>query len=146
MNNSIEFPGQWMGYFAYGQEYGDNIAGEKVQFRLFIDSFKDEQFVGRSVDLEGVGANFEIAVINGFLDGNFISFTKQYPHFYSFDEVGNAIEDKGKQHPTICYSGGYNRNTHTFSGQWELRVDIATVGEYWLEDVFIGTWEMKKDD
>jgi hypothetical protein len=91
MSNSIDFTGQWVGYFTYGQEYGEEVVGEKVQFRLFVDSFKDELFSGRSVDLEGIGANYEVAQIKGYIDGHFISFTKEYPHFYGLDEAGNTL-------------------------------------------------------
>ena len=146
MSNSIDFTGQWVGHFAYGPEYGDDIVGEKVQFRLFIDSFKDGQFNGRSVDLEGIGANYEIAQVIGFIDGNFISFTKQYPHLYGLDETGNTFNDKDKQHPIVAYSGEYKLNTKTFAGQWELRMEIQPVGEYWLEDICTGTWEIRRDD
>jgi hypothetical protein len=146
MSNSIDFTGQWAGHFAYGPEYGDDIAGEKVQFRIFIDSFKEGQFAGRSVDLEGIGANHETAQVNGYIEGNFISFTKQYPHFYGLDEAGNTADDKNKQHPIVAYSGEYNSNTKTFAGQWELRMEIQPVGEYWLENIYTGTWEIRRDD
>lgn len=146
MRNLIDFTGQWAGHFAYGPEYGDDLVGEKVQFRIFVDSFCNEEFTGRSVDLEGIGANYEIARVKGYIDGDFISFTKQYPHLYGLDEAGKTVEDKTRQHPTVSYSGQYNATTKTFSGQWELRVEIAPVGEYWLEDICTGTWEIRKDD
>lgn len=132
MSISINFPEQWLGYFSYGPEYGEDLAGEKVTFRLVVDSFNDGQFTGRSVDLEGIGANYEIAQINGYIEGYFISFTKQYPYFYGLDEAGNTIDDKGKQHPIVAYSGEYKPATKTYAGQWELRMEIAPVGEYWV--------------
>ena len=146
MGNSIDLIGQWIGHFTYGSEYGDDLAGEKVQFRLFVDSFKDGQFTGRSIDLEGIGANYEIAQVNGYIDGDFISFAKQYPHFYGFGETGNTITVKNKQHPIVAYSGEYKFSTKTFAGQWELRMEIQPIGEYWLEDISSGTWEIHKDD
>jgi hypothetical protein len=146
MSNSIDFNGQWEGHFAYGPEYGEDLVGERVQFKLFVDSFKVGQFTGRSVDLEGIGANYEIAQVNGYVDGDFISFTKQYPHLYGLDEAGNTIEDKSRQHPIVSYSGNYNTSNKTFSGKWELRMEIASVGEYWLEDISSGTWEIRRDD
>lgn len=102
MSNSIDFTGQWVGSFAYGPEYGDDLEGKKVQFRIFIDTFKDGQFTGKSVDLEGIGANFEIAQVKGYIDKDFISFTKEYPHFYGLDEAGNTINDKNKPHPIVA--------------------------------------------
>jgi hypothetical protein len=146
MSISIDFRGQWIGYFTYGPEYGEDVAGEKVQFIIFVDSFNNGEFVGRSVDTEGIGATFEVAQLKGFIEDNFISFTKQYPHFYGLDEAGNTVADKTKQHPMVSYAGEYNAATKTFSGQWELRLEIAPVGEYWLEDICTGSWEIHKDD
>lgn len=146
MSNSIDFTGQLVGHFAYGPEYGDDLVGEKVQFRLFVDNFKNGQFTGRSIDLEGIGANYEIAQVSGFIDENFISFTKQYPHFYGLYEAGNTVDDKNKQHPSVSYTGDYNPDTKTFAGQWELRMEIQPVGEYWLEDICTGTWVIRRDD
>ncbi|NTS42463.1 hypothetical protein HRG84_16295 [Flavisolibacter sp. BT320] len=145
LNRSIELEGQWVGHFAYGPDYGEEMNGEKVQFRVFIDRSKNGGFVGRSVDLEGIGANFEVAEVKGFLEEGLISFTKQYPHFYALDEAGNTVEDKNKPHPLVAYTGTYNQSTKTFTGDWEMRVAIAPVGTYWLEDVCTGTWEMRKD-
>ena len=146
MGNKINLSGQWVGHFAYGSEYGEDFVGEKVQFRVFVDKYESGEFEGRSIDLEGIGANYEIAQVKGYIDGAFISFTKQYPYLYTLDESGNTIEDKSRQHPIIAYSGEYNPNTQTFSGQWELRMEIEPVGEYWLEDIWTGTWEIRKDD
>lgn len=146
MQKSIDFTGQWVGHFAYGPDYGDELAGEKVHFRLFIDSFKEGEFVGRSIDLEGIGANYEVAEVKGYVEGNFINFTKQYPYLYGLDEAGKTIENKSKSHPIVSYVGEYNENTRTFTGQWELRVEIEPVGEYWLEDICTGTWEIRKAD
>lgn len=145
MRNAIDLTGQWIGYFTYGQEYGDDLVGEKVMFRLFVENFKNEEFVGTSIDLEGVGAIYENAKVKGFIEGNFISFTKEYPHFYGLDEAGNNNDDKNKQHPVISYSGKYNKDTEAYSGQWELRMEIKPVGDYWLEDICTGTWEIRRD-
>ena len=146
MSNSIDFTGQWTGHFAYGPDYGEQLVGERVQFRLFVDGFKDGQFTGRSVDLEGIGANYEIALVNGYIEDNFISFTKQYPHFYWLDEFGNTVDDKNKQHPIVAYSGEYNSEIKSFAGQWEMRMEVQPVGQYWLADICTGTWEIRRDD
>ncbi len=145
MTTNIDFTGQWIGHFSYGPDYGENLVGEKVEFRLFIDDFSNGEFTGRSVDIEGIGANFELAQLKGYVDGHFISFTKEYPFLYGLDEDGNSIENRNKQHPPVAYSGEYNQNTKIFSGQWELKMEIEPVGDYWLEDICTGTWEIRKD-
>ena len=139
MTKPINFSGQWVGHFAYGSEYGDDLAGEKVQFRIFVDDFKEGQFSGRSVDLEGVGSNFEVAKIKGYIDQNFISFTKEYPHYYGFDEEGNVLQDKDRQHPLVAYSGEYDQRTKAFAREWELTNEIEPLGDGWLEEICTGT-------
>lgn len=146
LNQSIKLEGQWVGHFVYGPEYGEEMNGEKVQFRVFIDKSMNGAFAGRSVDLEGIGANYEVAQVKGFLEEGLISFTKQYPHYYELDEGGGTFEDKNKPHPLVAYTGEYNDTTKTFTGDWEMRMDIAPVGAYWLEDICAGTWEMRKDE
>lgn len=146
MNQQVNIKGQWVGHFTYGEEYGKDLFGEKVIFRLFIDSFEEEQFIGRSIDIEGVGANFGIAHIKGFIEGNQISFTKEYPNFYAFDISGKFIEEKNKKHPLVNYLGEYNESTQTFSGTWELNIEIKPIGQEWLEDTCTGLWEIRKDD
>lgn len=138
--------GQWVGYFSYGPEYGEELVGEQVQFRLFIDRCDNGVFEGKSIDLEGVGANFELAEVKGFVDGDFISFTKQYPNLYSIDESGNTVVDQSRSHPIVSYTGAYDSRSKTYSGEWELRMEIQPIGEYWLEDICTGKWEIRKDD
>ncbi|MFX8641196.1 hypothetical protein ABTM21_20275, partial [Acinetobacter baumannii] len=78
-------------------------------------------------DLEGIGANYEIAQVVGYIDGDLISFIKQYSHLYYLDEIGNTKEDKNKQHPIVAYSGEFHLDTKTFAGQWELRMEIEPI-------------------
>jgi hypothetical protein len=99
MSKTIDFTGQWVGFFSYGPEYGEEFAREKVEFRIFIDDFNEGEFAGRAVDLEGFGASYEIAQVKGYVDGDFISFTKEYPHYYYMDEARNTFEDKTKSIP-----------------------------------------------
>jgi hypothetical protein len=143
---SVSMFGQWIGHFEYGPEYGEELAGEKVQFRAFIENFNNGEFEGKTVEVNGVGANFEQATVKGFLEGSFISFTKQYPHYYGFDENNNAIEDKSQAHPLVNYEGHYDALTKTFKGEWEMRIDVEPVGNGWMEEVCTGKWELRKDD
>lgn len=146
MSNSILLNGQWMGHFTYGSEYGEELNGEKVQFRLFIEWHENGQFRGKSIDLEGIGANFEIAQVKGFLQENFISFTKEYPHFYGVDENGRISHNEEQPHPVVCYEGQFDEYLKIFRGEWELEIDIKPFGEDWAIDVYRGTWEIRRDD
>ncbi|RYZ31093.1 MAG: hypothetical protein EOO10_00355 [Chitinophagaceae bacterium] len=142
-NHSLS--GQWLGEFIYGSEFGDELHGEKVSFRLFLRDKGNYEFEGTSVDIEGIHANFDEAIIKGFMDDHHISFTKEYSTYYVIDEEGNSTIDKG-QAPRLSYSGEFNYNLKKFSGDWELIANEKLFGDGSFVDIFTGTWEMMKDD
>ena len=146
MTNSINLSGQWIGHFTYGPEYGEEMHGEKVQFRIFINEFRGGQFQGTSVDIEGFGSNMDTAIINGFLADDFISFTKEYPDYFVLDVNGQKIIDPSNVKPRLSYEGHYNFRSKTFNGQWELWANEELAGDGSIVDIFTGTWEMLKDD
>jgi hypothetical protein len=146
MEKSIRLTGQWLGSFVYGPEYGDEIYGERVQFRFYIEEVGDGQFNGTSVDIVGYGANFDTAIITGFLKDDFISFTKEYPKYFIIDENGMALEDTSSLKPRLIYSGQFNSNTGFFIGQWEFWANEMLSGDGSIVDIFTGTWEMTRDN
>ena len=147
MINSIFLVGQWVGQFVYGQEYGDEIFGEKVQFRLFVEKFEAGEFTGKSVDVDGFGANLNEAIIKGFIQDDLISFTKEYQPYFIIDETGNTCNDPSNQKPRLSYKGVYNKNQQSFCGEWEFWTNEILDGERGsFVDIFTGTWDMKKDN
>ncbi len=146
MTNSISFSGQWIGHFVYGQEYGEGLHGEKVQFRLFLEDLGDVQFKVTSVDIEGIGAKMDTAAIKGFLTDDFINFTKEYSKYYLIDEKYETCEDTSTPKPRLSYTGQYNFRTNSFSCQWELWANEELAGMGSIVDIFTGTWEMTKDN
>ena len=146
MIKSINLSGQWIGHFTYGPEYGKEMHGEKVQFRFFISESGGGQFNGTSVDTEGYGANFDTALINGFLTDDFISFTKEYPDYFIIDEKGEKVNDPSTVKPRLSYEGQYNFHLESFSGHWELWANEELAGDGSVVDIFTGTWDMTKDD
>lgn len=146
MTNSITLTGQWIGYFVYGPEYGEEMYGEKVQFRFFLEDLEDGQFKGTSVDIEGAGVNMDTATIKGFLTDDFISFTKEYPTYYLIDENGQSSVDTTNPKPQLSYTGQYNSQMKSFSGQWELWANEKLENNGSFGDIFTGTWEMTKDN
>lgn len=145
-SNKVSMSGQWAGHFVYGPEYGPEIHGEKVQFRLFLNELEKGQFNGTSVDIDGFGANLDTAIINGFLTDDFISFTKEYPDHYIIGDNGETLQDPSNIKHRLSYEGQYNYRTKTFSGQWELWANEELAGEDSIVDIFTGAWEMIKDD
>ncbi len=146
MTNSINLSGQWVGHFVYGPEYGEEMHGEKVLFRLFLDEFSSGQFKGTSVDVEGFAANLDTAIISGYLENDYISFTKEYPKHFLIDDGGNKMEDFSNPRPRLSYSGYYDSRLKKFSGQWELWANEELAGEGSNVEIFTGSWEMTKDN
>jgi predicted HicB family RNase H-like nuclease len=132
---SVALTGQWAGYFTYGPEYGEEMHGEKVEFRIFIDESSDGLFEGKCVDIEGRGVDFEKSTVKGFIDGDVISFTKEYPAQHP------------QQHPQqLVYSGQFNNRIASFGGQWEIWLNERPHDKGLIVDIRTGTWEMRKDD
>jgi hypothetical protein len=138
----ILYIGQWQGFFQYGPEYGEFIEGKEVEFRLFIEKLDKGQFSGRVIDWEGVGAEGEEASIEGFVEGSFISFRKQYPHLLLIDPWGNTINQIDSPGHTVIYEGNYNHQDKCFYGSWQISFDIMQVGEFLVEELNNGTWRM----
>jgi hypothetical protein len=143
---AISMTGQWVGFFEYGPEYGSKISGERVQVRLFLKDSENGQFKGTCSDLEGLGSNFALSKIKGFIDDTFISFTKEYEQYQSFDEEGNIFPLLKGQSPRLSYNGLYDKVTKSFSGNWEMISNERLYYEGSLVRFVIGKWEMIKDD
>lgn len=143
--NVINLSGTWKGHFTYGPEYGEELFNQKVYFLLHLKSHGKE-FEGTSVDIEGVGANYETAVIRGFIEDDLISFVKQYPKNYSIDPDGTTHNDLSKPSPEIQYTGHFHPRKKTFSGDWEMVIESFEHGDGWFEETCSGQWEMSKDE
>ncbi|KIC92922.1 hypothetical protein [Flavihumibacter solisilvae] len=131
--------GQWQGFFIYGAEYGNIVEGHEAEFRLFIEEFEDDQFTGRVIDWESLGANGEVAAIKGFLNDDFISFTKQYSQFHTIDEWGNCEAHSDVSGHQVFYEGRYNRETNSCIGTWEIIYEIEHGPDYTIEQFTSGT-------
>ena len=120
--------GQWCGHFIYGPEYGPNLVGEQVVFSLLIDNVFNNQFKGKCIELEGIGASTEVSTIEVFLDKEFISFKKEYPTDSSIDKYGNECAYEGTGSPRLSYIGQIHRETNTFTGTWEISTNHEKYG------------------
>ena len=143
-NMAIHFlhTGQWQGFYQYGPEYGRIIEGKEAEFRLFIEEMVDGRFKGRSIDWDGFGAEGEVAVVEGFVEGLFISFTKQYDHVYYVDEFGRTIVMEDEPGHTVSYQGQYHPSENCFKGRWEIPAVYGTQDDEPIEDFCSGTWTL----
>jgi hypothetical protein len=134
--------GQWQGFFRYGAEYGKTIGGQEAEFRLFIEEYCDGQFSGRIIDWEGIGANGEASTVNGSLNGDLISFTKQYLTLFGLDRMGNSTTVEGVPGHSVLYEGRFDLKSKSFLGTWKIRLPIEAIGKSVVTDVATGTWRM----
>ena len=138
--------GEWIGYFEYGPEYGEELLGEKVQFRITIDTFNNNEFIGKCVELAGMGASDQIAQVRGYVEDLFINFTKAYPVAFYVDAGGNAVLDESRPPHVVNYNGEYSRETQTYSGEWDIRLEREASIFGKSPHLASGVWEMRKED
>jgi hypothetical protein len=144
MEEVISVQGQWYGYFSYGPDYGPELEGEKVVFSLLISQQGDGQFVGKCIELEGIGASREVSTIKGFVDGSTISFQKEYATYSTIDEQGNEGSYQGGLEPRISYQGVFDAKTNSFNGSWEIWGNEVPYGDETLVDICTGNWQISR--
>lgn len=145
MNDLLSI-GQWQGFFKYGPEYGTIIEGNEAEFRLFIEEYNDGKFSGRIIDWDGLGADGEVSEMQGFIDGDLISFKKQYFRSFIIDEFGNTSVEEDVPGHTVIYEGRFDKKTNNFLGKWEIVRELSHTPYLTLEEVLSGTWRMCRHD
>jgi hypothetical protein len=145
MQEKVSIEGQWFGYFSYGPEYGPELEGEKVVFSLLVEQLNDGQFVGKCIELEGIGASREVSTITGFMDGNNISFKKEYSNYFTIDEQGNEGVHEASLAPRISYQGVYDAKTSSFNGSWEIWANEVSYGDGTFVDLCTGSWQISRE-
>ncbi|HLP37962.1 hypothetical protein [Lacibacter sp.] len=145
MSNLLSL-GQWQGFFQYGPEYGTIIEGQEAEFRLFIEDYNDGKFSGRIIDWEGLGVDGEVSEVHGFIDGDLMSFTKQYSRSFIIDEFGNTSIEEGVPGHSVIYEGHFDKETNNFLGKWEIVREVGHTSELTLEEVCSGSWRMRRHD
>jgi hypothetical protein len=143
---NLLYTGQWQGFFKYGPEYGTIVEGQEAEFRLFIEELKEGQFKGRVIDWDGVGAEGETSIVNGFIKGDMISFTKQYEQHYIIDPWGESDIEHGEPGHKVIYEGYFDKKTNSFIGEWEIIYDITHTTELTIQEIFSGTWRMHRNE
>lgn len=134
--------GKWIGNYILGPEF-ELDEGKSFDFTLELIE-NDGDIEGICIE-PGISEIFDKPItVNGFISDSFLSFTKQYPYMYYYDEFGKIIMEKDKPHPEISYSGEFDFNSDSFIGEFEMVVDSINYGEGWLEDILRGTWTLKR--
>ena len=140
----IQLAGQWFGHFEYGVGYAERLQGQQVLFSFIVDEYTLSQFTGKCVEYDGVGASADISNIRGFVDGNRISFIKEYPTDYFIDEEGNDVKLEPRDSVRLMYFGLFNHASGEFAGNWEIWLDEQDLGAGSFVDIVSGTWAMRR--
>ena len=132
--------GKWKGSFIYDTQFDENNTEHHFEMSLLVDD--EDDISGEIRDLRAEEGFPGPAKITGFVEGEDISFIKQYPYLFLYNEQGEVIIDKTKPHPEIHYHGSIGEEG--IQGEWDMEADVLfKVGEYHAQMLF-GTWEMKK--
>ena len=136
--------GKWQGLYTLGKEYEKN-EGQSTNFILELIEGDEDTFTG--ICIEDVSEFFDEPItVEGFIEDNFISFTKKYPCLYLKDENNNFKIDPRYEHGDIYYSGEYDLEENKFQGEFELISDSFPYMEGWMEAIYRGSWTMFKID
>jgi hypothetical protein len=132
------FSGIWKGEYVYGATYPDEMKDAAVDFELNI-TVTDGVIKGTVI--EDIPLRHP-ATVDGFIEGNFISFVKRYAHAWAHDEIGDVIEYPDKPSHEIHYTGTYADDF--FTGEWEIVVSQQVRYDGAILTSFLaGAWSMK---
>ena len=130
----------WKGIFTHDEaDYG---VQDDVNFELHVKIINGS-FEGIATDPEYSKLSNIPVMVNGYLEGDHINFSKIYPYWYGLDENDVLYIDKTKKNHKVDYDGYYNPDLNKWTGYWEVIVDEAMVNSKTTTPVYLGgTWEM----
>lgn len=112
----------WIGYYIDANEQG-----EAAEFPFRIDAELDEEygFSGTVWEDEFYALSQTFVKVQGFIEGDHISFVKTYPFDYGSDEDGKVSIDKTKPGHDVVYDGEWDQTTKSWKGTWEIEIGIV---------------------
>lgn len=130
----------WKGYYIYGNGFTLPYFGEKINvtFEIEID---DHQFSGTCTEEENSLAQDMEATIEGFIEEQFVSFTKTFPFPLNFQDA----DEVGKKPQELIHEGLFDSETNTMYGSWILP-SFAQIELVEREVSMEGLWFLKKDE
>ena len=132
-----------------GKYYDIDQEGNESPFSFQMDVEFDNQmnFSGSVWEEEFSELSGKRLSVKGFIEAEHISFVKKYPCSYEYDKDGKAVIDDSKPGHEVIYDGYFDKNTGTWTGEWEVegQTDLKGLGEVTTE-VFTGYFEMKMED
>jgi hypothetical protein len=141
--------GTWKGKYRYDKEVIQKIVGfEETLFTIVINTFDGTYFEGVVNDDIDTGGMKDTGRVIGKIYGKKITFKKLMPRNYQIvDEIElRTISDK--VHPTLFYSGKFNKEKMEMTGRWKFGIKI-----YYIFGLIpfpyrpgTGTWTMKQQN
>jgi hypothetical protein len=137
------YSGNWEGHYSYG--YGYSEERRKIKVGFYVKMVLSDGLLNGTCEeyVTKVHMN-ESARLTGFIEGNRISFVKQYACHFEVGEDRNIKVYPSRPSPMIQYSGTYNPVSGIFSGEW--MIEVVSKGRFGKDRVckFSGRWEMRK--
>jgi len=133
------YTGDWEGHYVYGRTTYKRLGGKLVDFKVKL-TVKDGVLSGQATEEVTEKYMGAPAVVSGFIEGGMISMIKQYPFRYTSNEEGEIMIDRSRPHVPIHYTGYFDPQSNSFSGEWEIQKVIDQETLY----ISKGTWEMRK--
>lgn len=136
--------GTWKGKYRYHFKKGVEFNNQEVEFIIEIKEFDGKKFSGTVQDLDEYFGTKGTGIIEGKIDGNTIDFIKQMPVKTLVLNHKKRVEDSGKKHRPIYYSG-ISDHENSFSGTWKIKGGISFFNkQLYLSLPTKGFWEMSK--
>lgn len=132
--------GKWAGTYTPVSE--DGTEGRTKSFDMVLIEEEDDEFTGEIVDTSEISQNPEKAAVTGFVMGDTLSFVKQYPYLFQYDEKGELLIDKSKPHPEINYHGEMGEDE--MNGEWDMEIGTSQFYGDFYSKMMSGRWLAKK--
>lgn len=134
---------KWVGNFVYGEPYPDDVKGVSVPFYVEWTNV-DGVLTGTCTDDETKMYFDRPSTIQGFVEGEVISFIKRYPCYWTVDEAGEVIIYEREPSMDIHYSGTFV-DGH-YEGEWEMTIAYKTEEGFPKEYDCTGTWVLYREE
>lgn len=132
----------WKGRYSYEPEF--DILNSHP-FELILE-FESDHFEGVAIEDEFTTLTNESPNVNGFIDADLISFTKQYPFQFELDENGQLVIDRSLPGHEVVYEGRFKPEIGQWEGTWEIITDeVKLSAEEYKTEMVYGSWRMKTE-
>ncbi len=138
----MEIQGKWRGYYEYGLGYTLPFFGQRVDMEVEFKGNNDS-FTGKVSEVE---TEFSVKLpgeIKGYIENDFISFTKTYPKTPRIIEVFNYGMNYEAGEAEIVHDGFFDDTNYAMYGGWEIIDRSMEAGEYYQNNGQ-GIWMLKK--